>query len=129
MTRLNKILDNYIHVDQTGFIKGRQLSDCTRKLMIDYLQSTNIPALKYFSDTEKAFDRVHWSFLKAVLWKMGFREYFMQCITLIYTSQGKEIWIERCKSRKLYIGRGVRQGCPLMPLLFNIMIETLALAM
>lgn len=31
-TRLNKILEYYSYSDQAGFIKGRQLRDCTRRL-------------------------------------------------------------------------------------------------
>lgn len=49
-------------------------------------------------------------------------------IIQIYSSQEAEIWQGGCKSRKFLIYRGVHQGCPLSPLLCNIMIEMLAIA-
>lgn len=53
----------------------------------------------------------------------------MHWIRLIYAQQTAEIWINGSKSSKIMIGQGVQQGGPLLPLLFNIMIEILALAM
>lgn len=58
---------------------------------------------------------------------MGFGNYFMHWIELIDASQSAEVWIEGQKSGKINITRGVRQGRPLSPLLFNITIEMLAL--
>lgn len=64
---LNKILDKYILQDQVGFVKGRRLKDCTQRISnvkdLFFLQRGNTPALLYFSDAEKAFDRVHWGFV------------------------------------------------------------------
>lgn len=50
-TRLKNILGSYIHHDQGGFMKGRQLHDCNRKLsnIIDFVQSHKIPAVLYLA--------------------------------------------------------------------------------
>lgn len=53
---------------------------------------------------------------------MGVGTSFMTGIELIYSVQEAEIYMEGFESR------GVRQGCPLSPLLFNLMIQTLASA-
>lgn len=127
--RLNIVLSAYIHPDQAGFIKKRQLKNCTRRLcnIMDYLQTQKIPAPVYFCDAEKAFDRVNWGFLKKVMRKMGFGSYFMHWIDLIYSLQLAEIGLEGHQSRQFTIGRRVRQGYPLSPLLFNLTFEVLAL--
>lgn len=64
--------------------------------IIDFLQNVGTSVLLYSSDAEKAFDRVQWSFLKAVLQKTGFGDHFMRRINLIYSSQKAEVWIEGC---------------------------------
>lgn len=84
------------------------------------------PALMYFSNEEKALDRVQWDYLKGVLKIMGFEKFFLSWISRIYSLQETEISLEGFKSQRFSLQRGVRQGCPLSPLLFNIMIETLA---
>lgn len=52
----------------------------------------------------------------------------MHWIRLIPTWQSAEIWMDDSKSKRFPIGRGIRQGCPLSPLLFNITIVMLVLA-
>lgn len=78
--RLNRVL-KFIHPDQVGFIKNRNLRDSTRRLcnIIDYLQIPKIPAILHFSEAEKAFDQVHWGFLKKALLKMGTVKTVMVC--------------------------------------------------
>lgn len=111
-------------------MKNRQLRDCTRRLsnVIDYLQNTNNPAILYFNNAEKAFDQVHWGFLKAVRTAMGFGRRFLQWISLLHSVQTAEIWINGHKSDNFQIEREMRQGCSLSPLLFSISTEVLAIA-
>lgn len=45
----------------------------------------------------------------------------------IYEVQEVEVVLEGYKSKRFFLHRGVRQGCPLSPLLFNIIVEVLAL--
>lgn len=49
-------------------------------------------------------------------------------ISLIYSDQYAEIFLEGYRSSAIMVQRGVRQGCPLSSLLFNIVIATLAIA-
>lgn len=52
----------------------------------------------------------------------------MQWIEPIYVPQSAEVWIKGNKSGRFNIGMGVHQGCLLSPLLFDLTIEMLALA-
>lgn len=47
---------------------------------------------------------------------------------MIYSDQEAEICLDGFKLKNFGLYRGVRQGCPLCPLLFNLVIEILALA-
>lgn len=82
----------------------------------------------YFIDPEKGFDRVEWVCLKKVLTKIGLDHVFLSCKQLIYSAQVAEIYSEKCKFHSIFFSRGVLQRCPLSPLLFNIVIESLAMA-
>lgn len=57
-TILAKLLNVWIHSDQTGFIMTRQMKDNTRKIIniIDQAQNNKIPAMLFFANAEKEFD-------------------------------------------------------------------------
>ena len=67
--RLKPILEKIIPNNQTGFLKGRNISDCTRLVydIMYYAEKENIPGLLLLVDFEKAFDSISWSFLNECL--------------------------------------------------------------
>lgn len=79
-SRLLHVLPLLIHPDQTGFTKGRQTSDATRRLIniIHLAKVHKRPSLLLALDAEKAFDRIHWQYLTQVLYKFLFyRQYII----------------------------------------------------
>lgn len=79
-------------------------------------------------DSEKAFDRVEWRYIYYVVKEFGIGNVFSSWLQLLYKDQSAMILSKRVSSRKIDIMRGVRQGCPLSPLLFPLALESLALA-
>ena len=94
--------------------------------VIHYTSESGTPAAILSLDQEKAFDRVDWHFLFRVLEHLGFSPSFISLVRLLYTDICSAILINGYTSNCFFPTRGVRQGCPLSPLLYVISIEVLA---
>ena len=79
-------------------------------------------------DVEKAFDKVQHPFLIKTLSKVGIEGAFLNIIKAIYERPTANIILNGRKLRAFPLRSGTRQGCPLSPLLFNIVLEVLATA-
>ena len=94
--------------------------------IINYTANKNIPGLSLLLDLEKAFDTLEWPFIEKILQHYGFGLSIQKWIRTLYcdiesciTNNG---WMSDC----FKIERGVRQGCPLSPYLFDPSVEVLA---
>jgi retron-type reverse transcriptase len=79
-------------------------------------------------DTEKAFDKIQHPFMIKALRKLGIEGKFLNIIKAIYDKTRANIILNGEKLKPLPLKSGTRQGCPLSPLLFNIVLEFLARA-
>ena len=79
-------------------------------------------------DTEKAFDKIQQRFLIKTLQKVGIEGTYLIIIKAIYKKPTANIILNGEKLRAFPLRSGRRQGCPLSPLLFNIVLEVLASA-
>jgi len=129
--RLDSCLPDIISLDQTGFVRGRQLSSNIRRLLNIMLSpNTSQTAEMVISlDAEKVFDRVEWNYLFTVLGKFGFGSKFISWIQLLYSAPSACVTTNFKRSEYFPLSRGTRQGCPMSPLLFAIAIEPLSIAL
>ena len=123
--RLERIAEGYISPNQFGFRKEKGTREA-----IGILKSICERSLEFgnnvytcFVDLEKAFDRVDWKLLLDTLTEIGVDWRDRRMIRNLYLKQTATVRIQGSTSRKLTIGQGVRQGCPLSPLLFSIYQE------
>ena len=79
-------------------------------------------------DAEKAFDEVQHSFIINTLNKVGIEWIYLNIIKTIYENLTANIILNGGKLTVFLLRSGTRQGCPLSPLLFNIVLEVLATA-
>ena len=80
------------------------------------------------SDAEKAFDKIQHPFLIQTLLSVGIEGTFLNFIKTISEKPTANIILNREKLEAFPLRLGTRQGCPLWPLLFNIVLEVLATA-
>ena len=79
-------------------------------------------------DAEKAFDKIQQSFMLKTLNKLGIDGTYLIIIKAIYNKPTANIILNGQKLEAFPLKSGTRQGCPLSPLLFNIVLEVLARA-
>ena len=78
-------------------------------------------------DAEKAFDKVQHPFMLK-LQKMGIKGTYLNIVKAIYDKPTANIILNGEKLNTLPLRSGTRQGYPLLPLLFSIVLEILASA-
>ena len=79
-------------------------------------------------DAEKAFDKIQHPFMIRTLQIMGIEGTYLNIVKAIYDKPTANIILNGEKLKAFPLRSGTRQGCPLLQLLFNIILEVLATA-
>ena len=79
-------------------------------------------------NAENAFDKIQHPFIIKILQKMGIKGTYLNIVMAIYDKPTANIILNGKKLKAFPLRSGTRQGCPLSPLLFNIVLEVLAIA-
>ena len=129
--RLLGVLGSIIGPDQTSGVPGRTISENLSLIrdLLEYVDREKLPLALLSLDQEKAFDRVDWGFLIRILSSFNFGPDFINWIRLFYNNIQSAVVINGWTSSFFSPTRGVRQGCPLSPLLYVITIEVLAVCL
>ncbi|KAJ4432752.1 hypothetical protein ANN_21390 [Periplaneta americana] len=120
-------MEDQLEEEQFGFRKGKGTRDAIgllRTIGERYLEK-NKEVYIVFMDLEKAFDRVDWNKLIEILKKIGLDWKERRLFSNLYMKQRVNVRIGEEMSVRSERGRGVRKGCPLSPILFNIYLKDL----
>jgi hypothetical protein len=127
--RFNRVLPQLINPYQTGFLPNRLISDngwLNQTLMANLRSSApDLPQVAVLLDQEKAYDRVHPEYLRRVLLRFGFPSGLVGCLSSLFFGTQISVSINGWLGAAIPQLRGLRQGDPLSPLLFNLAFEPL----
>ena len=126
--RLKPVMSSIVHRDQTCGIVGHSIFSNLQLIRdtLDMIDKTDEPGILVTLDQEKAFDRVDHDFLMRTLGKFGFGPSFCHWVSIFYNHVFSRIICNSNLFMPFFLRRGVRQGCPLSPLLYVLMSEVLS---
>ncbi|GJV73508.1 RNA-directed DNA polymerase, eukaryota, reverse transcriptase zinc-binding domain protein [Tanacetum coccineum] len=130
--KIKGVLGKLVNESQSAFIAGRNITDniiLAQELFKGYNSKQKFRRVAFKIDLQKAYDTIDWGFLKIVLEQFGFPgkmvEWIMTCVSTTKFS------INVNGEREGYFsgGRGLRQGDPMSPYLFTLVMEVFSIIM
>lgn len=120
--RMKSLVPDLVDGEQTGFVAGRSIQDnlLTFKLCQELAIKYKIPAIVLKVDFVKAYDRLEHKFLWDTLVAMGFDLGVVALIRGLVENSTSRVHFNGMFTEEIQLDRGVRQGCPLAPLLFAL---------
>ena len=129
--RIQQHIERIIHHDQVGYIPGIQrfFNICKSMYVIHRINKLKEKNHMIISiDAEKVLNKIQHPFMIKTLQKVGIEGTYLNIIKATYDKTTAKIDLNGEKMKPFPLRSGTRQGCPLSPLLFNIVFEALATA-
>ncbi|XP_042146149.1 uncharacterized protein LOC121835743 [Ixodes scapularis] len=124
-SRLQTFLPELVNPRQTCSVSGRSIHTLTTltRDILEFTRSRRANGLLVSLDQAKAFDRVEHQYLLGVLDGFGFSSESAQLFAALYSDLRSDLFLNGSLVARFPVTRGVRQGCPLSPVLFVLSLE------
>ncbi|KAG1028039.1 hypothetical protein G6F26_002915 [Rhizopus arrhizus] len=123
--RLMPHLNRLISLQQLGFMPGRFIGENGKLLnvVMSVAEKTSSQAIGLLLDQEKAYDRIHPEYLRQSMSVLGIPSAVIDSLCTLFFSTSIRINVNGHLSDSFIQQRGLRQGDPISPLLFNIAFD------
>ncbi|MFS7930782.1 putative RNA-directed DNA polymerase [Helianthus anomalus] len=131
VNRLKSVMGKLISEQQSAFLAGRNIMDGPLILneVFGWLKKLKRCGMFFKVDINKAYDSVNWSFLNSIMAQMNFPSRWRSWVMATLYSARASVLVNGSPTREFDCSRGLRQGDPLSPFLFVIVMEALTCVM
>ncbi|MFS8003872.1 putative reverse transcriptase domain, fatty acid desaturase domain, acyl-CoA desaturase [Helianthus anomalus] len=126
--RLKKVLGSVISESQSAFLRAKFILDGPLIIneVINWLKKNKKTAFIMKLDFEKAYDNVNWGFIMSVMRQMGFPPLWCKWVFGVLSSARSAVLVNGAPTFDFECQKGMRQGDPLSPFLFLLVMEALS---
>lgn len=128
VARLRRVLSSIIATTQSAFLPKRNILDGAVVIneVVGFTKKTRKPCLIFKVDFEKAYDSVNWKFLEYMMYRFGMDDKWKLWIKECIFKGDLSLLVNGSPSEEVRIQKGLKQGDPLAPFLFLLVVEGLS---